>query len=287
MELGVAILVDGVSYGMVLFIISVGLSITMGLLRVVNMAHGGFAMLGGFVAASAMARLDIGFELALPLAALVVAAIAVPIERLLIRRVYGRDELDQALLTIGMVFVLTAAANLLFGSTITTLRIPDYLSGSLTIWSHTFPKYRFFVIGSGLVVLALLWFFVERTPFGIRVRAAVDNAPTAQTIGINTSHLYTVVFALGAGLAAVGGVIGAQLLPMEPSYALKYLVLFLAVVTVGGFGTIGGSLAAALLLGLIDTAAKYLLPDLASIAFFVTMFVVLSVRPNGLFGKTA
>ena len=285
MNLVLAILIDGLSYGMALFIISVGLSITMGLLRVINMAHGGFAMIGGFIAASVMGRWGAGFEIALVFSAFAVAALSIPIERLLIRRLYGRDELDQTLLTIGIIFVMTASTNLLFGSTVTALRIPDYLSGSMTIGAHTFPKYRLFVAGAGALVAALLYVVIEWTRFGVQVRAAVDNAPIAQTIGIDTSRLYTLTFAAGAGLAAVGGIVGAQLLPMEPAYALKYLVLFLAVVTVGGLGAIGGTLAAALLLGMIDTMAKYLLPDMASVALFLAMFVVLSIRPNGLFAR--
>lgn len=285
MNLAISILIDGVSYGMVLFIISIGLSITMGLLRVINMAHGGFAMIGGFIAAFATARFGASFEVALVVSVVAVAMLSIPIERLLMRRVYARDELDQTLLTIGMIFVMMAAVNLMFGSTVTALRIPDYLAGSITVADHTFPKYRILVLGAGLGVAAGLWYLIERTPFGIQVRAAVDNASIAQTVGVDTPRLYTLAFAMGAGLAALGGVIGAQLLPMEPGYALKYLVLFLAVVTVGGLGTVGGTLAAALFLGVIDTAAKYLLPDIASVALFLAMFVVLSLRPNGLFGR--
>lgn len=287
MNLALAILIDGLSYGMVLFIISIGLSITMGLLRVINMAHGGFAMIGGFIAAFVMSRFGWGFEIASIVAVAAVAILSVPIERILIRRVYSRDDLDQTLLTIGIIFVMTAVVNLLFGSTVTALRVPECLSGSTAIGAHTFPKYRLFVVGSGFAVAALLWFVIERTPFGVKVRATVDNAGIAQTIGVNTSRLYTVAFAMGAALAAFGGIVGAQLLPMEPSYALKYLVLFLAVVTVGGLGTVGGTLASAILLGLIDTMAKYLLPDVASVALFLAMFVVLSIRPNGLFGRYA
>ncbi len=285
MNLALGILIDGLSYGMALFVISVGLSITMGLLRVINMAHGGFAMMGGFIAATIIGRWGVRFEMALVLASVAVAVLSIPIERLLIRRLYGRDELDQTLLTIGIIFVMIATANVLFGSTVTALRIPGYLSGSVTIAGHTFPRDRLFVSGAGVFVAALLWLVIERTRFGVQVRAAVDNAAIAQTIGIDTTRLYTATFAVGAGLAALGGIVGAELLPMEPFYALKYLVLFLAVVTVGGLGSIGGTLAAALLLGLIDTAAKYLAPELASVALFLAMFVVLSIRPNGLFAR--
>jgi branched-chain amino acid transport system permease protein len=287
MNLLISILVDGVSYGMILFIISIGLSITMGLMRVVNMAHGGFAMLGGFFAAAIMAWLGLSFAAGLAIATVVVALVSVPIERYLMRLVYGRHVLDQALLSIGMIYIIIAAANLLFGSSITTLQIPHALTGWVTIGQHTMPKYRIFIIVAGLIVLGFLWFAIERTSFGVRVRAAVDNSAIAQSVGINTSLLYSVAFAIGAGLAALGGIIGAQIMPMESTYALKYLVLVLAVVTVGGMGTVTGSFAAALLLGLVNTAAIYLVPSLASVAFYIAMFLVLTLRPQGLFGRSA
>jgi branched-chain amino acid transport system permease protein len=287
MSLLLSILVDGVSYGMILFIISIGLSITMGLMRVVNMAHGGFAMLGGFMAAAVMAWAGARFEAALALATVGVAAVSVPIERLLMRQVYGRHVLDQALLSIGLIYIIVAGANLLFGGSITTLRIPSYLTGWVAIGTHTIPKYRIFVTIAGLIVVTLLWLAIERTSFGVRLRAAVDNSAIAQTVGINTSQLYAIAFAVGAALAALGGIIGAQIMPMESTYALKYLVLMLAVVTVGGMGTVTGTFAAALLLGLANTAAIYLVPSMASVAFYIAMFLVLTLRPQGLFGRSA
>ncbi|HEY7547937.1 MAG TPA: branched-chain amino acid ABC transporter permease [Hyphomicrobiaceae bacterium] len=286
MHMLLSILVDGVSYGMILFIISIGLSITMGLMRVVNMAHGGFAMLGGFIAAAVMAWAGARFEAALAAATVAVALISVPIERLLMRQVYGRHVLDQALLSIGLIYIVVAGANLLFGASITTLQIPHYLTGWVDIGGHTVPKYRLFVTVAGLIVVTLLWLAIERTSFGVRIRAAVDNSAIAQTVGINTSQLYAIAFAVGAALAALGGIIGAQIMPMESTYALKYLVLMLAVVTVGGMGTVTGTFAAALLLGLANTAAIYLVPSMASVAFYLAMFLVLTLRPQGLFGRS-
>lgn len=286
MNMLLSILVDGVSYGMILFIISIGLSITMGLMRVVNMAHGGFAMLGGFMAAAIMAWAGTRFEAALAAATVAVALISVPIERLLVRQVYGRHVLDQALLSIGLIYIIVAGANLLFGASITTLQIPHYLTGWVAIGNHTIPKYRLFVTVAGLIIVALLWVAIERTSFGVRIRAAVDNSAIAQTVGINTSQLYAIAFAVGAALAALGGIIGAQIMPMESTYALKYLVLMLAVVTVGGMGTVTGTFAAALLLGLANTAAIYLVPSMASVAFYIAMFLVLTLRPQGLFGRS-
>lgn len=280
-----SILIDGVSYAMVLFMISVGLSMTMGLMRVVNMAHGAFAMAGGFLAAALPRLLGVGFELSVLLALLAVALLALPIEALLIRRFYRRSTLDQMLVTIGLMFICIAGANVLFGSAITAIVLPDYLSGTIDLGFRSMPRSRLAVIGLGLAVAAALWLAVERSSFGVRVRAAVDHPGIAQAVGIDTRRVYAMAFALGAALAALGGIAGAELLPMEPAYASKYLVMFLAVVAVGGHGTLLGSLLAALLLGIAETAAKYLYPEMASIIFYLTMFGVLTVRPHGLLGK--
>ncbi len=280
-----SILVDGIAYAMILFMITIGLSMTMGLMRVVNLAHGAFAMLGGFLAAKLPAMLGLPIWLGFVLAIAAVAAVSLPIERLLIRRFYKRPELDQMLMTIGLMFVAIAGANLLFGSALTAVQLPEMLTGSVDLGFRSVPRHRLIVLATGMGVVALLWFTVERSPFGIRVRASVDNAAIAQAVGINTTRIYALTFALGAALAALGGIAGAELLPMEPTYAAKYLVTFLAVVAVGGQGSLFGSFAAALLLGLVETTMKYLVPQLASAAFFLTMFIVLLVRPQGLFGR--
>lgn len=282
-----SILVDGVAYAMILFLITIGLSMTMGLMRVVNLAHGAFAMLGGFLAAKLPAAFGLPIWLGFVLAIAAVAVVALPIERLLIRRFYKRPELDQMLMTMGLMFVAIAGANLLFGSALTAVAMPEAFAGSVDLGFRSVPRHRLIVLATGLAVVALLWFTVERSSFGIRVRAAVDNAAIAQAVGIDTTKIYALTFALGAALAALGGIAGAELLPMEPTYAAKYLVTFLAVVAVGGHGSLFGSFAAALLLGVIETAMKYLVPQLASAAFFLTMFVVLLVRPQGLFGRHA
>ena len=282
-----SILVDGFAYAMILFMITIGLSMTMGLMRVVNLAHGAFAMLGGFLAALLPAWLGLDPSLAIVVAIGAVTVAALPVERWLIRRFYQRPEIDQMLLTIGLMFVVIALCNMVFGSGLTALRLPDCLQGSLVLGERSIPRHRVAVMVLGLVVLAVLWFSVERSSFGIKVRAAVDNAPIARAVGIDTTRIYAITFAAGAGLAALGGIAGAELLPMEPAYASKYLVTFLAVVAVGGHGTLFGSFLAALLLGLVDTTVKYLVPELSSIAFFLTMFIVLTIRPQGLFGRHA
>lgn len=282
-----SILIDGIAYAMILFMITIGLSITMGLMRVVNLAHGAFAMIGGFLAAMLPVWFGLPPVLAMILAIAAVAVAALPIERWLIRRFYRRPELDQMLVTIGLMFVLIAICNMAFGSGLTTLKLPEFLAGSVEIGHRSIPKHRILVMALGVGVLALLWFSVERSSFGIRVRAAVDNAAIAQAVGIDTTRIYALTFAAGAALAALGGIAGAELLPMEPAYASKYLVTFLAVVAVGGHGTLFGSFLAALLLGIVDTGMKYLVPELSSIAFFITMFLVLVIRPQGLFGRHA
>lgn len=285
MTLFASIMIDGIAYAMILFMITVGLSIALGLMHVVNMAHGAFAMLGGFAVVTLMQRLGWPFEVAVPVAVLATALISVPIERYLISRVYRRPELDQALLTIGVAFVAIALVNLWLGASFSSIELPAWLSGPVDLGFRSFPRHRIAVIVLGVLVSAALWFFIERSRFGIKLRAAVDNAGIAQSVGINTTLLYATAFAIGAGLAALGGIAGAELLPMEANYPVKYLVLFLAVVAVGGQGTLFGTFLAAVLLGVVDTASKYLLPDIASISFYLTMLVVLALRPQGLFGR--
>lgn len=280
-----SILVDGVAYAMILFMITVGLSMTMGLMRVVNLAHGAFAMLGGFLAAKIPVSFGVPIWMGFVLAIALVALIALPIERVLIRRFYQRDELDQMLVTIGLMFVATAAANMLFGSSLASVPLPEAFSGTVDLGFRSIARHRLVVVAVGILVVIGLWFAVDRSSFGIRVRASVDNTPIARAIGINTTTIYALTFSLGAALAALGGIAGAELLPMEPTYASKYLVTFLAVVAVGGHGNLFGSFFAALLLGIVETSMKYMVPQLASAAFFLTMFIVLLLRPHGLFGR--
>lgn len=282
-----SILIDGVTYAMILFMITVGLSMTMGLMRVVNLAHGAFAMLGGFLAASIPQRLGVPIGLGFVLAIAVVALLAVIFERTLLRRFYRRDDLDQMLVTIGLMFLATAAVNLMFGSTVTSVALPELFNGTVDLGFRSIPRHRLIVVGCGLVVVCVLWLTVDRSSFGIRVRAAVDNAPIARAIGIDTTKIYAATFVMGAALAALGGIAGAELLPMESTYASKYLVILLAVVAVGGNGNLFGSFFAALLLGIVETSMKYMVPQLASAAFFLTMIIVLLVRPQGLFGRHA
>lgn len=279
------ILVDGTAYGMILFMIAVGLSVTMGLMRVINLAHGGFALIGGAAMHWARTALNLPFVLALGLALGVTVALAWPLERVLYRRIYGFGELQQVLATIGITFLIIASVNAVFGSTLLSIPLPEALIGSVGLGFRTLPLHRVLVILAGLAVLGLLYLLTERTRFGISLRAAVDNRAMAAAIGINTGRIYALTFCLGAGLAALGGVLGAELLPIDAYYPLRYMVLFLAVVAVGGLGSIGGSFLAALGLGIVDTAARYLMPDFGTIVFYLVMIAVLTFRPDGLMAK--
>jgi len=281
----IVILFDGVAYGMLLFIMSVGLSITMGLMGFVNLAHGAFAMAGGYVLVSLMVGLGVPFIAALVLAAVFVAVLSIPFERYLYRRLYEADELDHVLLSIGLVFMATAAITFIYGPSAVSITVPDYLNGQVDLGFGTFPAYRTFTIGVGGLLILGLWYGFEGTIIGAKIRAAVDNRRMAQSIGINVDRLFVIAFALGSGLAALGGGLAIEIIGMEPTFALTYLVFFLIVVAVGGLGSIRGAFVAALLLGLIDTAGKYLWPDGGAFFIYAVTITILLIRPLGLFGR--
>ena len=276
------ILIDGLAYGMVLFVIAVGLSVTLGLMRFVNLSHGAFAMVGGYCAALLTREAQWSFWLAVPAAVLATAALGAALEPLVLRHLYRRKELDQVLFTIGLSFVLIATTKALVGPQVQLIPLPPLLAGSVDLGFRTLPAQRLLVIAAGLAVAGLAAWTVTRTRFGIWLRAAVDHSGTASALGIPIRTVQCVSFAAGAALAGLGGILGAELMPLEPFYALKYLVLVLVVVAVGGMGSIAGSLAAAVLLGVIETASKYLASDWGSLFFFVAMAVLLAWRPNGL-----
>ena len=282
----VSILFHGVAFAMVLYIVSVGLSLTMGLMGFVNLAHGAFAMIGGYVAAGLMNRYQVPFALALLAAFLIVAAISAVLERTLYARLYGAGDLEQVLFTIGLIFMAGALARQIFGPTPMPMHLPAMLSGQLDLGFRTVPLYRSFLIVVSFLLIAALWLGFERTMFGAQLRAAVDNRRMAESIGIDTSLLFTLTFAFGSGLAALGGGLGADILAIYPGYAVEYLVYFLMVVAVGGLGSIRGPFVAALLLGVGDTACKYLLPAFGAFFIYIAMIGLLMWRPAGLFGRT-
>jgi branched-chain amino acid transport system permease protein len=275
----------GLAFAMVLYLISVGLSVTMGMMGFVNLAHGVFAMLGGYVLTSLMGRIGVPFAPALVCAFLATATGSVIVERLLYRRLYGGDELDQVLLTMGLIFISVAGATYFWGPLQQPMHPPRWLSGQLDLGFRSFPGYRSFLILCGAALVTALWLGLERTSFGMRVRAAVDNLRMAQSVGINTSRLFTLTFALGSGLAGLGGALGADLLAINPTYALENLIYFLIVVAVGGLGSIRGPFVAALLIGIGDTGFKYLLPELGAFFIYALTMAILLWRPRGLFGR--
>lgn len=269
---------------MILYVISVGLSVTMGLMGFTNLAHGVFAMAGGYVLTSALGRFGLPFPAALALAFVVVAAGSVALERGLYARLYDAGELEQVLFTIGLVFMATAIAQIVFGTLQQPVALPPALKGQLHLFGRDFPVYRVFLIAFSGAIVALLWFGIERTLWGAMVRAAVDNRAMAQAVGINTKVLFAGTFALGSGLAGLGGALGAEIIAVQPTYAFEHLVYFLIVVSVGGLGSLRGPFAAALLIGVSDTACKYWVPQFGAFFIYVATIAILLWRPAGLFG---
>lgn len=276
------VLFDGVAYGMLLFLMAVGLSVTMGLMNFVNLAHGSFAMAGGYAAAVLMNAHGVGFGLALLVAFVASALLGAVLEWLLYRRLYRAHPLDQVLLSIGLVFVSIAAFTWFFGPTLQPFTLPGWLQGQVAIAGVGVGRYRLFLIGCGLAVLAALLLALGRTRYGAMVRAAVDNQRVAAGTGIHVQRLFLLTFSLGCGLAGLGGALSLGVLGLEPGFALKYLVYFLLVVCVGGAGTITGPFAAALLVGIVDVAGKYYLPQTGAFLIYGVMIVMLLLRPHGL-----
>ena len=271
---------------MFLFIVSVGLSVTMGLMGFVNLAHGAFAMAGGYVMTTLTNRCGLDFPLALLGAVAAVVAASLVMERLLYRRFYGGDELDQVLLTMGLIFMSVGAATYVWGPLAQPMQPPELLRGQIDLFGHLLPAYRTFLIACGAIIVTVLWLALERTRIGAQLRAAVDNLRMAQTVGINTSRLFATAFAFGSGLAALGGGLGADLLAITPGYALDNLVYFLIVVAVGGLGSIRGPFLAALVLGIADTSLKYFVPEFGAFFIYALTMAILLRYPHGIFGRT-
>lgn len=285
METLASIAIDAFAYGTILFIISIGLSVTLGLMRVVNLAHGAFAMIGGYLASYGVTELRLHYFVAMILAIVLTILIAIPAERFLYRKIYGAPELTQVLMTIGITFLVIGVTNYVAGLTLKTIPLPDFLTGSVDIGFRAVPKQRLFLIVIGMVVAAGLWFLIEKTNFGIKLRAAVDNANMAQALGIRTQIIYAVSFAIAIGLAAIGGIIGSELLPLDPYYALRYMVVFLVVVSIGGAGSIPGALFSSLLLGVIDTTGRYIAPEFGEFFFYFAVIFIVTLFPRGLAGR--
>jgi branched-chain amino acid transport system permease protein len=266
----------------VLFIISVGLSVTLGLMRFVNLAHGAFAMTGGYVAGWLVRVQGWPFFAGMLAALLVTGLIGAILEALVLRRLYRKSELQQVLFTIGLTFLFVATANLVFGPQVQLIPLPAWLATPVDLGFRTLPAQRLLVIAAGLVVLAGSIWVLKASRFGVWLRATVDNTAAAESLGIPVQRVYAITFGAGAALAALGGILGAELMPLEPYYPVKYLVLVLVVVAVGGMGSITGSAVAAVALGMVETASKYLAADWGSLFFFAAVAVVLAWRPAGI-----
>ena len=283
----VSVAFHGTAFGMILYVISVGLSVTMGLMGFANLAHGVFAMAGGYILTSFMAQYGVPFPLALVCAFVLVALGSVVLERTLYARLYSAGELEQVLFTIGLIFIAVAVARMIFGTLQQPVVLPDYLKGQFPLLGRDFPTYRVFIIAFSAVMIVALWFGVERTRWGAMVRAAVDNRAMAQSIGINTKLLFTLTFSLGSGLAGLGGALGAEIISVQPTYPFEQLVYFLIVVSVGGLGSLRGPFIAALFIGVADTACKYWTPQFGAFLIYVATIGLLLWRPMGLFGRRA
>ena len=280
-----AVLFDGFAYGMLLFLLSVGLSVTLGMMNFVNLAHCSFAMVGGYATVTLMNGFGWPFLATLPMAFLAGGLVSVVLERTLYRRLYRASDLDQCLFTIGIVFISVAAFAWFFTTEQQSARPPEWLRSTLTFAGVNFAGYRLFLILFGLAVTALLILLLEKTRFGAQVRAAVDNQRMARGLGIDVDRAFMFTFALGGGLAGLGGALAIEVVGLDPTFALSYLVYVLIVVAVGGLGSIGGSFAAAAVLGISDMAGKYYFPWLGAFLIYLVMVALLMWRPAGLFGK--
>ena len=281
----IGVLFDGVAYGSLLFLISIGLSVTMGLMNFINLAHGAFAMVGGYATVIVMSRLGVPFLPALVVAFAISGVAGAVLERILYRRLYRAAHLDQVLFTIGLTFMSIAATTYFFGPGQQPVVLPAFLTGQVHALGMDFGSYRIFLIAMVIVITIGLVWLVERTRFGAQVRASVDNQQASVGLGINVERVFSVTFALGSALAGLGGALGINVLGLDPTFPLKYMVYFLLVVAVGGAGTIRGPMIAALLLGMFDVAGKYYVPQIGAFVIYAAMVAMLLIFPSGLAGR--
>ncbi|HEY1228072.1 MAG TPA: branched-chain amino acid ABC transporter permease [Ramlibacter sp.] len=281
------ILFDGIAYGMLLFILALGLAVTMGLMNFINLAHGAFAMVGGYITVLLMQRAGVPFLACLPLAFIGSALLGAVLERTLYRPLYRRPHLDQVLFSIGLAFMAVASADYFIGSTPQIMQLPDWLRGRTEIgsgaWTLGMGHYRVFIILVCAALTVVLQYVLSQTRFGSRLRASVDDQRVAAGLGINVNIVFLSTFAFGCGLAGLGGALGAEVLGLDPTFPLKYMIYFLIVVAVGGTSSITGPLLAALLLGIADVAGKYYIPKMGAFIVYSLMIAVLIWRPQGLF----
>ncbi len=280
------ILFDGIAYGMLLFVLACGLSVTMGLMNFINLSHGVFSMAGGYITAFLINRWGVPFLLCLPLAFLFSAALGMVLERTLYRRLYARSHLDQVLFTIGIVFMAVAAVDYVIGSQQQTVKLPDLLKGRVDILGGSIGLYRVFIIALCGCLAVTIQMLLVKTRFGSQLRAAVDDPRVARGMGINVNTVFAITFAVGSGLAGLGGALGTDILGMDPTFPIKFMIYFLIVVTVGGTSGITGAFFASLILGIADVGGKYYVPQIGAFIIYALMVVVLIIRPQGLFSRS-
>jgi len=284
------ILFYGIAYGMLLFILAIGLSVTMGLMNFINLAHGAFAMAGGYILVLLMQRWDLPFLVCLPLAFAGSALLGAVLERTLYRPLYHQPHLDQVLFSIGLTFMAVAATDYFMGSTQQIVQLPAWLRGRTEVgegaWTLGMGHYRLLIIAVCAALTVGLQYVLSRTRFGSRLRAAVDDQRVAAGLGINVNVVFLTTFAFGSGLAGLGGALGAEVLGLDPTFPLKFMIYFLIVVAVGGTSSITGPLLAALLLGIADVAGKYYIPKMGAFIVYALMIAILIWRPQGLFVRT-
>lgn len=281
------ILFDGIAYGMLLFVLAVGLSVTMGLMNFINLAHGAFASVGGYLTVMLMQRYGVPFLWCLLVAFVGVALLGTVLERTLYRAMYAKSHLDQVLFSIGLVFMAVASTDFFMGASTQIIQLPDGLRGRTELFDGALGMghYRLFIIAVCAVLAIALQLVLSRTRFGSRLRAAVDDSRVAAGLGINVNRIFMLTFAVGSGLAGLGGAMGAEVLGLDPTFPLKFMVYFLIVVAVGGTSSITGPLLAALLLGVADVAGKYYMPKLGAFTVYLLMIGLLVWRPQGLFSR--
>jgi branched-chain amino acid transport system permease protein len=278
-------LVNGVSYGLLLFIITCGLSLVFGILGVLNLAHGSLYMFGAYIAYSLTVTFTQSFWMALLIAPIVVALLALVVERTLLRPTYHLGHLSQVLLTFGLAYVFHDMAKFIWGSNVLSITVPSIFSGSTQIFGQTFPIYRLVVIIVGVTIAVLLWLIQDKTRWGAIIRAGLSDKEMIGALGVNIKLVFTIVFIIGGFLAGFGGVVAAPILGIYPSMEFQTLILALVVLVIGGLGSITGTLVASILVGVLETFSRFLFPDLSMFLIFGLMAIILVFKPNGLLGK--
>jgi len=287
MSIALTMLFNGLTYGVLLFVMAVGLSVTMGMMNFANLAHVSLAMLGGYLAITAMDHLGVSFLLSLPLAFLGTMAFSWVLERLVLRHFYGTDDLTQVLLTIGLLFMSVSTVAYIWGPSFKPITMPASLSGQVQVMGLSLERYRLFLLAVGIALALALVFGLERTRFGAMVRACVDNRRAASGCGLNIQRIFALTFAIGGGLAGLGGALAANLLTIDPNFPLRYLIYMLIVVSVGGMGSVAGTLLASVVIGIGDVVGKYYVPQAGGIMIYLVTVVIMLVRPQGLMGRAA